>query len=113
MPTSHQAMVFSRDFIYSNLYDLRYRIAADFNLYLSAGQIVIFPDRLLTDIEVVGVASDNPAKAYKEYLQIAYRKLRGWNRCVAMARIGCKGALVIVLKASLPGMWLHTLRRFK
>jgi len=106
-------MVFSKDFMHFNPYDLRYRIAADFNLYLSAnaGQIVIFPDRLLTDIEAVGVASDNPAKAYKEYLQIAYRKLRGWNRCVAMARIGCKGALVIVLKVLLPRQWVHGLRR--
>ena len=113
MPTSHQAMVFSRDFMYSNPYDLRYGIAADFNLYMSAnaGHMMSLPDRLLTDIEVVGVASENPARAYKEYLQIAYRKLRGWNRCVALARIGCKGALVIVLKVLLPRQWVHGLRR--
>jgi putative colanic acid biosynthesis glycosyltransferase len=113
MPTSHQAMVFSKAFMHSNVYDLRYRIAADFNLYMcaNAGQIMIFPDRLLTDIEAVGVASENPARAYQEYLQIAYRKLRGWNRCLALARIGCKSALVIVLKVSLPRRWVHGLRR--
>lgn len=113
MPTSHQAMVFSRDFMHSNPYDLQYRIAADFNLYMSAnaGRMMILPDRLLTDIEAVGVASENPAKAYKEYLQIAGRKLQGWNRCMALARIGGKGAVVIVLKVSLPRQWVHGLRR--
>lgn len=114
MPTSHQAMVFSSAFMRSNLYDIRYRIAADFNLFLSAdpARTVVFRDGILTEIEAVGVASENPAQSYKEYLQIARRKLRGWSLWAAMTLIGCKGALVVAMKNALPRRWVHGLRRW-
>lgn len=114
MPTSHQAMVFSKEFMRTRLYDTRYRIAADFNLYLSANakRILVFKgSEPLTDIEAVGVASENPWQSYREYLQIAAEKLHGLTKWMVMARIGCKAAVVLVLKKSLPKAWLNALRR--
>lgn len=114
MPTSHQAMLFSKDFMQAHAYDTRYRIAADFNLYLSArpGQILqVGGHEPVTDIEAVGVASESPLQSYKEYLQIAYRKLRGPDRWQVLARIGCKGVAVVFLKKVFPRTWVHGLRR--
>ncbi len=113
MPTSHQAMLFSKGFVASHPYDIQYRIAADFNLYLSADskRTRAFQEGPLTEIEAVGLASESPAQSYREYLQIAYRHLRGWVRWIAIVRIGCKGMLVIALKKTLPRAWVHGLRR--
>ena len=114
MPTSHQAMVFSKEFMRTHLYDTRYRIAADFNLYLSANAarvLVLTGSEPLTDIEAVGVASENPWQSYKEYLQIAAEKLHGSTKWMALARIGCKAAAVILLKKTLPKGWLNALGR--
>lgn len=114
MPTSHQAMVFSRGFMQANLYAIQYRIAADFDLYLSAERrrvkIVCGSDPL-TDIEAVGVASKSPEQSYKEYLQIAYKKLRGPNRWICLVRIGCRGVAAIFLKRIFPRTWVRSLQR--
>ena len=98
----------------THLYDTRYRIAADFNLYLSANAarvLVLTGSEPLTDIEAVGVASENPWQSYKEYLQIAAEKLHGSTKWMALARIGCKAAAVILLKKTLPKGWLNALGR--
>jgi putative colanic acid biosynthesis glycosyltransferase len=115
MPTSHQAMVFSKKFMRTHLYDTRYRIAADFNLYLSANaeRVLVFTgSEPLTDIEAVGVASENPWQSYKEYLQIAAEKLHGSTKWFVLARIGCKAVAVILLKKTLPKAWLDALGRY-
>lgn len=114
MPTSHQAMVFSKEFMRTHPYDLQYRIAADFNLYLSANRkrvLIIASDASLTEIEALGVASANPVQSYKEYLQIAYKKLYGPSKWIAMARIFCKAVAIILLKKILPRTWLSVLRK--
>ncbi len=113
MPTSHQAMLFSTAFVASHPYDIRYRIAADFNLYLSSSpdRTRAFEEGPLTEVEAVGLASENPAQSYREYLHIAYRQLRGWVRWIAICRIGSKGVIVIALKKFLPRAWVHGLRR--
>lgn len=114
MPTSHQAMVFSREFMCANPYDIQYSIAADFDLYLSAKQEqiqIVDGYEPLTDIEASGVASESPVQSYKEYLRIAYGKLRGPARWIALARIGFKGAAVICLKRTVPRAWVHGLQR--
>lgn len=114
MATSHQSMVISKKFMQNNLYDTRYRIAADFNLYLSANSERIFvlaSSEPLTDIEAVGVASENPWQSYKEYLLIAAKKLHGSTRWMVLFRIGCKALVLIILKKILPKAWLNALGR--
>jgi putative colanic acid biosynthesis glycosyltransferase len=115
MATSHQSMVFSKKFMQTHLYDTRYRIAADFNLYLSADAdriLDLASSEPLTDIEAVGVASENPWQSYKEYLQIAARKFHGSTKWMVLFRIGCKAIVSIILKKILPKEWLNALRRF-
>lgn len=114
MPASHQAMVFAENFIRAHPYDTRYRIAADFNLYLKAdtARVVFFPGaEPLTDIEAVGIASENPIQSYREYLHVAAENLHGSVKWRALARIGFKAAGVILLKKTLPGNWVAALRR--
>lgn len=114
MPTSHQAMMFSKEFMRTHLYDTRYRIAADFNLYLSANaeRVLIFTgSEPLTDIEAVGVASENPWHSYKEYLKIAAENLHGSTKWIVLARIGCKAIAAILLKKTLPKAWRDALRK--
>lgn len=114
MPTSHQAMVFSRNFMFANPFAIQYRIAADYDLYLTAKREhiqIVEGCEPLTEIEALGVASESPVQSYKEYLQIAYRKLRGRARWIALVRIGCKGVAVIFLKRVFPRAWVHGLVR--
>jgi len=114
MPTSHQAMVFAKEFMRAHPYDTRYRIAADFNLYLKAdtARVIFFPgDEPLTAIEAVGIASENPMQSYKEYLHVAAENLRGSVKWRALAKIGFKAAAMTLLKKTLPGSWVAALRR--
>lgn len=77
LPTSHQAMIFSRFFIKKNMYNPRYRIAADFGVFLEAKPHKV---KFLTDhsplsiVEGEGVASNNPMLSYREYSKIAWAK---------------------------------------
>lgn len=114
MPTSHQAMIFADEFMRAHPYDTRYRISADFNLYLKADTtriIIISEDEPLTAIEAVGIASENPIQSYREYLRAAAENLRGSVKWRAMAMIGLKAAGVILLKRMLPRSWVAALRR--
>lgn len=114
MPTSHQAMVFSKEFIRHHFYDTRYMIAADFNLYLKADKKrVIFFNTIeaFTAIEAIGVASQNPLQSYKEYLHIVTHNLRGGIKYMALIRIGLRAITVILLKKTLPGKWALVFRR--
>lgn len=115
MPTSHQAMVFSRKLLCTHPYDIRYRIAADFDLFLKVDRahvLVCQDTHPLTVVEAKGVASENPVLSYSEYLEIASENLRGVTRWLALARIGSKAAVIIVLKKILPDNWLRALRRY-
>lgn len=114
MPTSHQAMVIAMDFMRTHPYDTRYKIAADFNLYLKADKArVIFHHEVepLTIIEAAGIASENPIQSYREYLHVAAENLRGSLKWQALARIVFKATGVIFLKKILPSRWVATLRR--
>ena len=98
----------------SHIYDTRYRIAADFNLYLSAdaGRVLVLTYSLpLTDIEAVGVASENPWQSYKEYLQVAFEKLHGLTKWTVLTRIGCRAVVVIVLKKTFLNGYLDILKK--
>lgn len=112
MPTSHQAMVFSADFVRVHPYDIRYKIAADYNLYMQGRSVIIAHLKTpLTAVEVDGVASSQPLASYKEYLLIVSRNLKGLNMLACMMRVGCRALVVIALKSLLPKTWMSKLRR--
>jgi len=113
LPTSHQGMVFLSEFVRTYFYDTRYKIAADYDLYLHAqsSQIILAPvARPLTAVEVHGVASGNAVVSYKEYLLIAFRNLHGMKMLICLICIGCKAMLVIPLKLLLPQSWIGKIR---
>lgn len=113
LPTSHQGMIFLSTFVLTHLYDKRYKIAADYDLYLHAqpSQIIITSAvNPLTAVELHGVASGNPLISYKEYLKIAYRNLHGIERLLCLIRIGYRAMFVIPLKLLLPQGWIARMR---
>ena len=115
MPTSHQAMIFSGKFVRTHLYNTRYKIAADFNLYLKTNRervIFITSKQPLTLIEAVGIASENPTQSYAEYLIAASENLHGVLKWLTLARIGFKAIFIISLKKTLPRNWVSALRRY-
>lgn len=113
MPTSHQAMFFLRSFAAEHLFNTRYKVAADFDLYLRADRSrVIILNGLppLTSIELEGIASNSPVLAYKEYIHIIYNRLHGILRISALTRVIAKSIAVIIIKKVFPKKWVFKLR---
>jgi hypothetical protein len=106
-------MVFARRFVLLNRYNTSYKIAGDFDLYLRAARTGILADTAgipFVAVEIDGVASANPLKAYGEYLKIAYRRLNGRTRIVAIVLIGVRGLCVFTAKTIFPKRWIMLLR---
>jgi putative colanic acid biosynthesis glycosyltransferase len=113
MPTSHQAMIFSRNFIAIQPYNTQYKIAGDFDLYLRSCPRRVLLDssnKPLTLVQGEGYASSNPFTAYREYLKIAIENYQGVTCIFALTSIFCKGLIVIFLKKNLPMKWINYLR---
>jgi putative colanic acid biosynthesis glycosyltransferase len=113
MPTSHQAMIFARKFMVNHPYNIKYRIAGDFELYLQTS-----PERVctvsakspLTLIQGEGFASTNPLIAYKEYLHIVFNRYQSTARLLGFIVIFCKGMIMIFLKNIIPKRWINYFR---
>jgi hypothetical protein len=106
-------MVFSRGFLIHNPYQIAYRVAGDYDLYLRAKRVAIITtadSRPLTGIEVDGVASGSPMTSYREYLAIAHDHLRGHVRIASLIRISVRALIIITLKKFIPRRWFHLLR---
>jgi len=113
-PTSHQAMLFSKSFMTNHSYDIRYKVAADYDLYLRAdpSRVINIQSRdPITSIELEGYASNNPTLAYKEYIQIACRHLHGAEKLFSLLRIVTKAGVVIFFKKILPKSLILNLRK--
>jgi putative colanic acid biosynthesis glycosyltransferase len=113
MPTSHQAMIFARNFMVNHPYNIKYRIAGDFELYLqtSTGRVCTVSSKgSLTLIQGEGFASANPLIAYREYLHIVSNRYRGTERLLGFIVIFCKGMMMIVLKKIIPKRWINYFR---
>jgi putative colanic acid biosynthesis glycosyltransferase len=116
MPTSHQAMIFEAEFIRNQPYDTRYKIAADFGVYLKADRarvLIASECGFLTAVEAKGVASEHPLRSYMEYLKVISNDLHGAVKWLAMVRVGGKAILVILAKWILPASWLALLHKYK
>lgn len=113
-PTSHQAMLFSREYLLKNKFEINYKIAGDFDLYLRADKnnlLIIRGDNILTSIERDGFASENPILAYREYIKIASTRLHGLEKFFVLMRIISKAIIIIFFKKVLNKKWVSKIRR--
>jgi putative colanic acid biosynthesis glycosyltransferase len=116
MPTSHQAMIFVRNFLIRHPYNIKYKIAGDFELYVRShpDRVFIVSDtKPLTLIQGEGYASTNPLIAYSEYLNVVFNRYQGFARILAFMVISCKGIVAIALKKILPIRWINFFRVIK
>ncbi len=101
LPTSHQSMFFSKSFLKNNNYNLLYKIASDFDLYLKADwkKICLISNFLpISIVEYEGVASKNPNLSYSEYKSIVKKRFNGFSRISLLIKINLKLILVKVFK---------------
>jgi hypothetical protein len=64
----------------------------------------------LTEIELLGFASENPILAYGEYLKIANKRLIGVSRFLTLIRISIWALMAILSKKFLPKKIISSLR---
>ena len=101
LPTSHQAMFFSKLFLERNKYSLDYKIASDFDLYLKSDlkNVIIISERNpISIVEFDGVASKNLRLSYNEYKIIISKKYSGISKIFYLIKINMKATLIIFLK---------------
>lgn len=102
LPCSHQAMLFFANFIKSNLYNIKYKIAADYDLYsrVSSSRVLIIENsEPFVRVEGLGFASSNPIRAYKEYFNIARCNFQGFQRIKVLSAILVRAIAVVSLKS--------------
>ena len=101
LPTSHQAMFFSKSFLDRNKYSLNYKIASDFDLYLKSDfkNIVIISEyEPISIVEIHGIASTNLRLSYNEYKRIISKNYIGILKFFLLTKVNFKVILIILLK---------------
>lgn len=105
LPCSHQAMLFMAEYIKSSLYSVKYRIAADFDLYSRASSSrVLAVDNYepFVRVEGLGFASSNPIRAYMEYIEVARHNFQGLHKIRVLSVILARAIVVISIKLLTP-----------
>ena len=110
MPVSHQGMIFEREFITLNKYQISYKIAGDYDLYLRASRVSIINFKPLVRVELDGVASANPLTSYSEYIIIAYKRINGSSKFFLILLIIIRAIVVVLIKTLIPKTWVMVLR---
>jgi putative colanic acid biosynthesis glycosyltransferase len=113
MPTSHQGMIFSKQFLLQNQYETSYKIAGDYDVYLRACNVEVFGGGLCEPwvaVEAEGYASRHPFRAYYEYVYAANQRLSGIIKVIALFRICIRALIVVPLKVVLPPRWVAALK---
>ena len=105
LPTSHQAMIFSRNWLIHHPYDTKMRIAADFDVFLKVDEKDVWycpdPD-LLTLVEIEGVSFRRPTLSYFECMLGIWRNKNGFDRITRVCFLLIKYFLVITIRLLLP-----------
>ena len=100
LPTSHQAMFFSKKFIKQRKYNLLYKISSDFDLYQGASFSkihIIASCSDLTRVEGEGFASKNFNLSYFEYIQIIFIHYNGFLRFYLINKVILKFTIIKIL----------------
>ena len=101
LPTSHQAMFFSKSFLEKNKYSLDYEIASDFDLYLRSDPknvMIISVSIPISVVEFDGTATKNMELSYNEYKKIISNKYIGITKFFILIKINVKIVFIILLK---------------
>ena len=101
LPTSHQAMFFTKLFLQNRKFSLLYNVASDFDLYLKADPEKVFIISKFSPISVVeleGVASNNPSLSYTEYKKIVSSHFSGLFKLYLLLKVNLKYIIIIILK---------------
>jgi putative colanic acid biosynthesis glycosyltransferase len=114
LPTSHQAMVFSKKFLQVSKYNLSYKIASDFDLYSQSDKSKVYfvsNFTVLTMVEGEGVASQNFLLSYLEYLKIISNRYSGLLRLVLLLKVICKIFIMTIFKLLLTKLFFVKLKK--
>lgn len=90
LPTSHNAMIFATSKIVNIGYDARYKLAADYALYLQfprGEMLTIDSIQCITEVDIGGVSCNSPHITYREYIAIQLDYLSGTERIAAISTI--------------------------
>ena len=114
MPTSHQAMLFKTSFLKKNKFNLKYKVASDFDLVLKAkkNNLVYFDTiKHIIEIEYGGFSSKNYLKSYFEYFQIIYYNKSGDKRIKALILLFMKVVMVYLFNVFFKEETLFNIKR--
>ena len=101
MPTSHQAMLFKTSFLKKYKFNLKYKVASDFDLVTKAkkNNLAYFDSiENIIEIEYGGFSSKNYLKSYFEYSQIIYFNKSGEKKIRALVLLFMKFVIVYFFK---------------
>ena len=101
LPTSHQAMFFSKLFLNNNEYNLDYKFGSDFDLYLRSDPkniIIISEFEPISVVELNGITSKNLTFSYGEYKKIISKNFFGIFKVYLLVKISIKVTIVMFLK---------------
>ena len=114
LPTSHQAMFFSKKFLNQYKYNLSYKISADFDLYqdaLFSRIYIITPCNALTLVESEGFASKNSNLSYREHIKIICIHYNGLSRFYLINKVILKFSIIKILNFIFPKSVIFKIRK--
>ena len=114
LPTSHQAMFFSKKFLNQYKYNLSYKISADFDLYqdaLFSRIYIITPCNALTLVESEGFASKNSNLSYREHIKIIFIHYNGLSRFYLINKVILKFSIIKILNFIFPKSVIFKIRK--
>lgn len=114
MPTSHQAMLFKTSFLKKYKFNLKYKVASDFDLVLKAKKNdIAFLDCMdpIIEIEYGGFSSKNYLKSYFEYFEIIFLNKTGKKKIKALTLLFTKFVIICVFKVFFKETTLFNIKR--
>ena len=105
LPTSHQAMIFSRSWLIQHPYNSKMRIAADFDAFLKVDEENVWlcsNGDVLTLVGLDGLAFSRPTLSYYECMMSICRNKTGVDRIMRAGFLLAKYIVVILLRLFLP-----------
>ena len=114
MPTSHQAMLFKTSFLKKHKFNLKYKIASDFDLVLKVKKNdIAFFDYIdpIIEIEYGGFSSKNYLKSYFEYFEIIYLNKSGKDKIITLILLFIKFIIIYFFKTFFQEATLFNIKR--
>lgn len=114
LPTSHQAMFFSKKFFVQNKYNTKYSVASDFDIYqkIESKKICLIENfNPLSKVEGEGFATENKMKSYIEYVKIIVFYYSGLLKIYLVILIALRFVITSFLSISMPDRFIFYLKK--